>query len=56
MTKRYEVAIDINKLEHIDAMILGLVHQGYGVYYNEEEKKLCFSATEDDVTEIKETR
>ena len=54
--KSYEVAIDISKPEHVDAMILGLVHQGYNVYYNEEEKKLCFSATEDDVIEIKETR
>lgn len=52
--KRYEVAIDISRPEHVDAMILGLVHQGYAVHYNDEEKKLCFTATDEDVTEIKE--
>lgn len=50
--KEYEVAIDISCPEHVDAMILGLVHQGYAAYYNREEKKLCFTATDEDVTEI----
>jgi len=50
--KEFEVAIDIICPEHVDAMILGLVHQGYNVYYNREEKKLCLTTTDDDVTEI----
>ena len=53
---RYEVAIDISRPEHVDAMILGLVHNGYSVYYNDDEKKLCFTATEEDVKELKETK
>ena len=54
--KRYEIAIAIVKPEHVDAMILGLVHQGYDVYYNEEDAKLCFTAPDEEVTELKESK
>ena len=54
--KRYEVALTIINEEYTDLLAVGLIRQGYTVYLNEEEKKLCFSATEDDVTEIKETK
>jgi len=50
---RYEVAIDIDKPEHVDALILGLVHNGYAVYYNADDKKLCFTATDEGVMEVK---
>ena len=53
--KRYEVALGIINEDYTDLLTVGLIRQGYNVYYNEEEKKLCFSATGEDVTEIKET-
>ena len=54
--KRYEVALNIINEDYTDLLAMALLRQGYSVYYNEEEKKLCFSATEEEVTEIKETR
>jgi len=54
---RYEVSIKIIDDRLLDQMILGLVYQGYNVYYNPDyigEKCLCFTATDEDVTEIKE--
>ena len=53
---RYEISIGIDKPEHLDAMILGLVHQGYAVYYNDDEKKLCFTAADYEVIELKESK
>ena len=50
--KRYEVAIRIVDKTHIDALVLGLVHQGYDVYIG-IDGDVCFSTDEDGVTEIK---
>jgi len=50
---KYEVAINILDKEYTDQLIIALVHQGYSVYYNEENNVVCFSATEDEITETK---
>ena len=52
--KKYEVALSIINKDYTDLLAVGLIRQGYNVYLNEEENKLCFSATEEDVAEIKE--
>ncbi len=49
----FEISIKIIDNEYIDPLILSLVHQGYSVYFNKEEEVVCFSATEEEVTEIK---
>lgn len=52
MMKKYEVAIQIDDDAYVDDLLLALVHQGYAVYYNEDENRVCFEATDDDVTEV----
>ena len=51
--KEYEVAIHIHDEKYIDSLIVALVRQGYDVYYNDDEKVVCFTTHDDEVTEIK---
>ena len=50
---RYEIAINITDPDYIDSLITAIVRQGYAVYFNPDEKVVCFTATEDEVTELK---
>lgn len=50
--KKYEVAITIMDKSQVDPLIIGLVRQGYSVYYNEDESVLCYTTTGDEVTEV----
>jgi len=51
---KYEIAIKMQDNSQLDALIVGLVKQGYAVYYNEEEGVLCFTTTDEEVTELEE--
>ena len=50
--KKYEVTITIMDKSQLDPLIVGLVRQGYSVYYNEDEDVLCYNTTDDEVTEV----
>lgn len=50
--KRIEVSIYILDKNYIDSLIVALVRQGYDVYYNEDENKVCFLTDEDEIIEI----
>lgn len=52
--KRYEIALEVLDEKYVDSLIVALVRQGYDVYYNDDEKKVCFTASYEDVIEIKE--
>ena len=52
--KRYEISIAILNKDYVDSLIVALVRQGYDVYLNEEDNVVCFSAAEEDVTELKD--
>jgi len=55
---RYELRIRILDKNYIDSLITSLVRQGYNVYYNSDEGDggmVCFTGTEEEVFEIKET-
>ncbi len=49
--KRYELAIQILDPKYVNQLIVALVHQGYSVYYNEDEKVVCCTVSEDEVTD-----
>jgi hypothetical protein len=51
--EKYEIAINIIDKNYIDSLIVALVRQGYNVYYNEDENVVCFTAMNDEVTQIK---
>lgn len=51
--EKYEVAIKICDKKYVDPLIVALVRQGYDVYYNDEEQAVCFTATDQEVTQIK---
>lgn len=51
--KEYEVAIEIIDEKYIDSLVVSLVRQGYEVYYNKDEEKVCFKIYDDEVHEIK---
>jgi len=54
---KYEVRISILDKTYIDQLVVALVRQGYSVYFNDADGcVVCFSATDDDVTEIKEAK
>ena len=50
---QFEVVITILDEKYTDQLIVALVRQGYAVYFNNEEKhqKVCFTTTEEEVTE-----
>ena len=48
---KYEVAIKTLDPKYVDLLVVALVRQGYNVYYNDEEKVVCFTSTEGEVTE-----
>lgn len=50
--ERVEVAIQIQDKKYIDRLITALVRQGYAVYYNEEDKLVCFTTGNGDITKI----
>jgi hypothetical protein len=52
MGKQYEVAIKITDNKHVNNLIISLVRQGYSVYYNDDENVVCFTATDEEVTEL----
>lgn len=51
--KRYEVSVAILDEHYVDNLIVALVRQGYAVYYNAEEKVVCYEIMEEDLREIK---
>lgn len=51
--KEYEVAINISDNDYIDTLVISLVRQGYEVYYNDDENKVCFKTYDDEVREVK---
>jgi len=51
--KEYEVAIKIDDNDYIDTLVISLVRQGYEVYYNDDEDKVCFKTYDEEVKEIK---
>jgi len=53
MGKRYELKIHVINSEYVNTLIVSLVRQGYNVYYNEDEKVVCCTITEDELEEIK---
>ncbi len=50
---RYGVAIKVLDEGYVDQLIISLVRQGYAVYYNSDEKVVCYTAEEDEITKIK---
>jgi hypothetical protein len=53
---KYEVAIGILDGKYADSMIIALVRQGYSVYYNEDLKCVCFTATDGEITAIEDDK
>ena len=51
INKRYEVAITC-KADSIEELALILFNSGYSVYLGDSDNTVCFTATEDDVTEV----
>jgi len=54
---RYELSINILDKKYTDTLIIGLVRQGYSVYYNDEWEKspcVCFAIDEGELTELPE--
>lgn len=52
MSKRFEIRIEIFDGNYIDSLIVALARQGYAPYYNQEEHCVCFTASDEDITEI----
>lgn len=50
--KRYELKIEILNKNYIDQLIVSLVRQGYDVYLNEDDNIVCFTISEESLTEI----
>ena len=50
--ERVEVAIHIDDTKYVDRLVTALVRQGYAVYYNEEDKLVCFTTGSEDITKI----
>jgi len=53
MNKSYEVCILIDDENYVDQLIISLVRQGYSVYLSYDEKSICFTVDDGEVTEIK---
>jgi hypothetical protein len=51
--EKFEIAIKVLDEAYVDSLIVALVRQGYSVYLNEEDKVVCFTATDEEVTKIK---
>jgi len=52
--EKYEIAIKVLDEKYVDKLVVSLVRQGYNVYYNPEEKAVCFTATDEEVTKLKD--
>lgn len=58
--KQLEFKIHIKETpkEHVNGLILGLVHSGYSVYFDYEKEHICFNGWSDEVitqkVEVKE--
>jgi hypothetical protein len=50
--ERYELKLGIIDEDYADDLIIALVRQGYSVYYNADEKLVCCTITDDDITEV----
>lgn len=51
---RYELKINILDKNYTDQLIIALVRQGYAVYYHEDEKVVCCTITDDELTKLGE--
>lgn len=51
MKKTYQVSIDIIDSEYKDMLIMGLIHQGYQVFFD-EDNKLCTIMSDEQIKEI----
>jgi len=49
--KKYEVAIACREDDR-DTLALILLHSGYSVYESGNDSAICFTATDEDVTEV----
>jgi hypothetical protein len=52
MSDRYEVAIVVLDENYVDTLIVSLVRQGYDVYYNAEDKKVCYTMDGGELTKL----
>ena len=46
---RAEISVYINDERYVDSLITSLVRQGYDVYFNPDDKKVCFSVDESEI-------
>jgi len=51
--EKYEIRISISDPAYVDRLVAAIVRQGYAVYYNEDEKCVCFTGTDDEVVRLK---
>ena len=49
---RYEITINIIDPSYVDKLVVALVRQGYDVYYNDDDKKVCFNTDESELTKL----
>ena len=52
--KTYEFSIEIIDENYLDSLIVSLVKQGYELYYDSTEKRVCIQITDKELFEIKE--
>jgi len=52
MTEKYEIRILVSDEKYVDQIIVGLVRQGYNVYFNSEEGIICFTGSEEEVVKL----
>jgi hypothetical protein len=49
----YEISIKIIDKKYVDQLIVALVRQGYSVYLSFNNESVCYSATDEEVKEVK---
>jgi len=50
--EKYEISIHILDESYVDQLVTALVRQGHNVYYNADEKAVCFMATDEGVQKL----
>ncbi len=56
MSSRYELRLSISDPDYVDTLIIGLVRQGYDVYYNPDVNLVCCTITDDEIEKIKDPK
>ena len=52
--EKYEISINLTDVRYVDRLIAAIARQGYNVYYNDDDKRVCFTGTDDEVTRLPE--